>query len=506
MEQANRRTLAWLAKGKVKADGSRPGSSQAGDYVAQVVPDRGGATWPGSPRTTRASTASCWATGTCSKDGMEWGVSGNPQKDEHLAFARAYLAERGIHFWETSRGENYGQVRWASGRGVVRDGTTGRIVGAGAPTMPFGHEDLYDEAGKQANRRRFAHLPQAAHAGHDPRAAGDGRRRLARQGDLLHQHVEAARRRPALPAAAHGRADGRPVPRAREWPHGHALGRLHGRRSTARPKAYDLRIPAVPEIAGLVGCKPIAKRNWLEIEGKLFSRVTDGRARSTPKPFVFDLKVETDESYMTEAGPRPQRRQEEGRGLLLPRDLAPRHRGVPGAAQEHRRRPPPHARHEHGELDPGPLHEARDGRRRVDALLALRLPGPARQVRQGLRGGLHALRGEGRARRDQALPQDPGPHPVAQDALDALRDGASVDHLQGPVQPALAAAARGRGALLQPVHGDHAQHQRDRDRGVQPRQREPRRAPEGRRPGRQDARPREAAAGRSRPRCACSTT
>ena len=81
-------------------------------------------------------------------------------------------------------------------------------------------------------------------------------------------------------------------------------------------------------------------------------------------------------------------RQAQGRGLRLPGDLAPGHRGVPRAAQEHRRRPPPHARHEHGQLDPRPVHEAGDGRRRLDAVLALRRARPARQVRQGLRGGL----------------------------------------------------------------------------------------------------------------------
>ena len=63
-------------------------------------------------------------------------------------------------------------------------------------------------------------------------------------------------------------------------------------------------------------------------------------------------------------------RQAQGRRLHLPRDLAPRHRGVPRAAQEHRRRPPPHARHEHGELDSRPVHEAGDRRRRLDAVLA----------------------------------------------------------------------------------------------------------------------------------------
>ena len=67
-------------------------------------------------------------------------------------------------------------------------------------------------------------------------------------------------------------------------------------------------------------------------------------------------------------------RQAQGRGLRLPGDLAPGHRGVPRAAQEHRRRPPAHARHEHRQLDPRPVHEAGDGRRRLDAVLA---PAPA---------------------------------------------------------------------------------------------------------------------------------
>jgi hypothetical protein len=75
-------------------------------------------------------------------------------------------------------------------------------------------------------------------------------------------------------------------------------------------------------------------------------------------------------------------RQAQGRGLHLPGNLAPRHRGVPGAAQEHRRRPPPHARHEHGQLDPRPVHAPRDGKGRVDAVLALQRARPARQVRR----------------------------------------------------------------------------------------------------------------------------
>ena len=135
-------------------------------------------------------------------------------------------------------------------------------------------------------------------------------------------------------------------------------------------------------------------------------------------------------------GGRQPGRQAQGRGLRLPGELAPGHRGVPRAAQEHRRRPPAHARHEHRQLDARPVHAACHGRRRLDAVLAQHLPRPARQVRQGLRGGLHRLRSQGRPRRDQALQAHAGQGPVAQDAVDAVRDRASVDHLQGRLQRA----------------------------------------------------------------------
>ena len=190
-------------------------------------------------------------------------------------------------------------------------------------------------------------------------------------------------------------------------------------------------------------------------------------------------------------------RQAQGRGVHLSRDLASRHRGVPGAAQEHRRRPPPHARHEHGELDSGPVHEARDGGRRLDAVLAVRRARPARQMGPRVRGGVHALRGKGGARRTEALQEDPRAAALAQDAVDAVRDRPSVDHVQGCLQRALAAAARRRRAQLEPVHRDHAQHQRHRDRRLQPGLGEPARAHEESRQGRRRrlrARSRQAAA------------
>ena len=63
---------------------------------------------------------------------------------------------------------------------------------------------------------------------------------------------------------------------------------------------------------------------------------------------------------------------------------------------------------------------------------------------------------------------------LAQDADDALRDRASLDHLQRSVQPALTATARRCHPFVEPLHRDHAEHQQTRDRRLQPRLRQPR--------------------------------
>ena len=81
-------------------------------------------------------------------------------------------------------------------------------------------------------------------------------------------------------------------------------------------------------------------------------------------------------------------RQAQGRRVFLPGNLAHGHRGVRRAAQEHRRRPPPHPRHEHRQLDSRPVHEAGVRRRRVDPVLTQRRARPARPVRRCLREAL----------------------------------------------------------------------------------------------------------------------
>jgi ribonucleoside-diphosphate reductase alpha chain len=227
-------------------------------------------------------------------------VSGNPACDEHLDFVRDYLSKRGIHFWESGRGANYAQVHWASGRGVVRDATTGRIAGAGPATLPFGYDDLYDDRHRKRIAPRLSHLPKpltlAMVRGLLETDGGVSRSKEIYFTSTSHPLAEGLRYqllRLGVPTSGQHRI------RA----NGHRARRSDGSETTFNGKtdAWDLRIPAVPEIAALVGCRPIAKRNWIKHGGTIFSRVRSTEAMS-PKPLVVDLKVDTDESYMTASG------------------------------------------------------------------------------------------------------------------------------------------------------------------------------------------------------------
>ena len=299
MEQANERTLQWLASGKVQPQWVDAGQLQKGDYIAQVIPTETVQVAGFSAEDARLY-GILLGDGHLSKDGMEWGVSGNPQRDSHLQFVRDYLAARGIHSWETGRGETYTQIHWASGRGVVRDGTTGRIVGAGAATLPFAYDDLYNAQGEKRIARRFNHLPHA--------------QTLALLQGLLETDGGVSRGKEIyFTSTSRPLAEGvryqclrLGVPTSgqyRERENAHTGTRSDG--STIRfdgvTKAFDVRIPAVADIAALVDCQAITKRNWLTYNGSVFSRVRGVESIPT-LPFVFDLIVEGDESYMTTVG------------------------------------------------------------------------------------------------------------------------------------------------------------------------------------------------------------
>ncbi|MGD0665133.1 MAG: ribonucleoside-diphosphate reductase subunit alpha [Rhabdochlamydiaceae bacterium] len=299
LEQSNERTLQCMKKGKVNFEWVEAGQLKTGDYVAQIVPSE---VVPAAGITEDDARlyGILLGDGHLSKDGHQWGISGNPKNDTHLEFVRSYLKQRGIHFWETGRGDAYIQIHWAAGRGAVRDATTGRIAHSGEATLPYDYDDIYDAQGRKRITAKMSHLPRAQTlAMIQGLIETDGN--VSRGKEITFTNtsqplVEGLRYqclRLGVPTAGQFRVR----------KNGHTGKRSDG--SLAHFKgdtaAYDIRIPAVKEIADRVGCKPIKKHNWLSWDQFVFTRVKT--TKSIPvTPFVFDLKVEDDESYMTASG------------------------------------------------------------------------------------------------------------------------------------------------------------------------------------------------------------
>lgn len=299
MEQSVARTMNWLQKGKIRSEWVEAGQLRRGDYIAQTIPQE---VVPVAD--VGVEDAHLYGIllgdGHASKHGMQWDVSGNPREDEHLEFVRSYLTSRGIHFWETGRGENYLQIHWASGRGAVRDGTTGRIVGSGPQTLPFEYGDLYDAKGCKRIAPRLAHLPRpqtlALIQGLLETDGNVSRNKEITFCNTSRELVEGLRYqclRLGIPTASHKRTR----------KHNHVGKRSDGSVASfnCETTSYDVRIPAVAEIAECMRCQPISKHNWLIHGNHLFTRLKNSTPKQ-PTAFVCDLKVEDDESYMTTAG------------------------------------------------------------------------------------------------------------------------------------------------------------------------------------------------------------
>ncbi|SFI65744.1 ribonucleoside-diphosphate reductase alpha chain [Amycolatopsis sacchari] len=262
--QENQRTLKWLADGKVRPEWVDASHLTKGDYVAQVVPKEV-VPLPGFTEEDARLYGILLGDGHLSKDGQQWGVSGNPELDTHLDFVRKYLTERGIHFGETERGDDHAQIHWAAEP----------LTGAREPSLPFTAADLYDGEHNKRIARRLAHLPRP--------------QTLALLQGLLETRGGVSRG-----VEVHFTTTSRHLAAAVRY----QLLRLG---IPSDGKTLDIRVPAVPEIAQLLGCRPVVKRNWIEYQGMVFSRVRDVREIDVV-PTVFDLKVEGDESYMTVAG------------------------------------------------------------------------------------------------------------------------------------------------------------------------------------------------------------
>jgi ribonucleoside-diphosphate reductase alpha chain len=282
-EQSESQTLEGLTQGTVTPQWTDAGRLQCGDYVGFTIPTEI-VQVEGLTDDDARLYGILLGDGHLSENGQQWSIAGNPERDLHLQFVREYLWERGVHFWETGRGETNVQVQWTAGLAVARDATSGRSVGAGAPALPFGYDDLYDAQHRKRIAPRLAHLPRS--------------QTLALVRGLLEAHGG---------RGAHDRR-GKEIGFTSSQPLAEGLryqmlrlGVPVGGRRRGDDADIDLHIPAVPEIAALVGCRSAGRRNWIAHGGTVYSRV-HSVTPIPPRPLVVDLKVDVDESYQTVAG------------------------------------------------------------------------------------------------------------------------------------------------------------------------------------------------------------
>ncbi|MCG6942839.1 MAG: ribonucleoside-diphosphate reductase subunit alpha, partial [Thiohalocapsa sp.] len=297
-EQAIGRTLGQIESGRFQPEWVEAGQLGRGDYVAQVIP---GEVVPvaGFTEADARFYGILLGDGHLTR-GQEFGISGNPSRDQgHLDFVRAYLAERDIHFWESARGDAYTQIKWSVGKGLARCATTGQWVGQDQAALPFTEDDLYDAARNKRIARRFSHLPHnQALALIQGLLETDGG--ISRGKEIYFTSISAPLAeglryqllRLGIPCAG----------QYRERDSAHQGTRADGSvlSFTGTTRTFDLRIPAAPIIADLLGVPALTKQNWFRLGNWVFTRVKAVEPIA-PLAWVHDLQVEGDESYMTAA-------------------------------------------------------------------------------------------------------------------------------------------------------------------------------------------------------------
>lgn len=281
MEQSIERTMEQIKSGVHKPDWIDARMLSKGSYIAQTVPVE----VMDAPEVTDEDMrlyGILLGDGHATSDGYEFGVTG-VWDSGYMNFVNKYLTDRGIHFWKNGSENSHGQIRWSS-----------------SATPMFTHADLYDSEGSKHIARKFNHLPVAKTLSlvqglleTDGNVSRGKEITFSNTSRKLIEGLRYQLLRLKVPTSGN----------RRERTFDHTGVRNNGEEIVfdCTSVCYDLRIPAVPEIAELVGVQAVTKRNWFVYQGNVYSRVVDVAEIET-KPFVFDLKVEGDESYMTTGG------------------------------------------------------------------------------------------------------------------------------------------------------------------------------------------------------------
>ena len=288
-----------LEKSELQAGYCEAGNLRKGDFIAQTIPQEV-VPVPNFTEEDARFYGIMLGDGHITKGDAEWGISGNPEKDEFLVFVENYLKQRNIHYWISQRNNAYLQIKWSLGKGLLRNATTGQFVGGTDAALPYAKQDLYNELGEKRISPRFLHLPRAHTKAlirglleTDGSVSGGKLLNFSNTSRPLIEGLRYLLLRLGIPSAGS----------YRERQCNHVGRRADGSDATfsSLTRCYDLRIPCVPDFANYLNYKVAGKQFWFEWNGALFTRIRKINPIS-PMPFVFDLKVEGDHSYNTVVG------------------------------------------------------------------------------------------------------------------------------------------------------------------------------------------------------------
>jgi ribonucleoside-diphosphate reductase alpha chain len=215
---------------------------------------------------------------------IECGVSYNPNSNDidHINFLKKYLLDRNIHSWNVTFDgrSNYNQIRWSYDSSMV-----------------FNDDDVYNINGLKHISPRFSHLPiEQTTRIIEGLIATDGC--VSRNSEITFTNVsEDLIDNLRYQLIRLGVMSGL---QTRKRQGSHIIERENGDNSIINfdNTYYDIRIPAFDALAKYLNISAVTKAHWLTYNGFVWSRIKAICSAETAD-YVYDLLVETDETYAT---------------------------------------------------------------------------------------------------------------------------------------------------------------------------------------------------------------
>ncbi|MBS0623950.1 MAG: ribonucleoside-diphosphate reductase subunit alpha [Verrucomicrobia bacterium] len=267
-------TLQKLQQGLLKFEWVEAAQLKEDDYLAQIVPSEI-VTAKEIQHDDLRLYGMLLTQGYVCENGEKWTLNLCCPKQQE--FALNYLNQKGLQVVQTHQNMMM-QLSWSSVIDTCCEGTTGtQVAMTQQMTFPFTREDLYDVQGNKRIAPRLSHLPSP--------------QTLALLKGML-ETSSVSQEEISFQSESRNLAEGLR----------YQLLRMSIPTAGQRVEAtYHVHVPACQEICSLLDRSATVPSTWLRYNHFVFTRVIKTEPTDIT-PFVFDLEVEADESYMTTSG------------------------------------------------------------------------------------------------------------------------------------------------------------------------------------------------------------